>query len=169
MRKHGWMGKALLPALVLPILLSGCAQGMQAAEAGNAASGNKVLIAGTSSGFKEKVAEGLLKRLGTQDYYFRIIGLDALESQDTSAFGAVLLVNTCMAGKAGGKVSRFLAKDPANPKVIVFTTRGGEGKPVDFGVSDVKVDAVSAVSPSGNAEKAADDLAALIKARFRAP
>lgn len=161
--------RPIILALAAVSILGGCQPGMEAAEIGSATAGRKVLIAGTASAFKVKVVEGIVSRLGTQEYYFRIIGLDALETQDTTAFGAVLLVNTCMAGKAGGKVSRFLSKDPADPKVIVFTTRGGEGRPVDFPVPDLKVDAVSSVSSADLAEQRSGELASLIRARFAAP
>jgi len=168
MKKPTGMPRALVLALAPLLLVCGCQQDMQAAEEGAATAAKKVLIAGTASEFKAKVVEGIVSRLGTKDYYLRIIGLDALEKEDAGSFGAVLLVNACMAGKMDGRVTRFLSKNPSNPKVIVFTSRGGEGKPIDL-AAGVRVDAVSSVSPAGDAGKKADELAALIRARFATP
>jgi hypothetical protein len=155
----------VLALAVLP-LFAGCQLDMESVEMGDGAAARKVLIAGTTSDFKQKVVAGVIGRLGTQDYYFKIIGLDLLETEETKDFGAILLVNTLMGGKIDERVRRFLSKDPLNPKAVVFYTSGGEDPKPDFAKLDIRVDAVTSVSASDRVDKRAEELAAVLRARF---
>ena len=80
------MPRTILVCLIGAIALLGCRTNMATFEAGDANSARKVLIAGESSEFKERVVAGVIDRLGTQDWYFRIVGLDQLGAEQTEAY-----------------------------------------------------------------------------------
>ncbi len=147
-------------------LILGCTSNMTPRESGNSDAQKKVLIAGESSAFKEEVVAKLIGTLGTTDWYFRVVGLDRLEGQETGQYGAVLLVTAFKAGRIDARVSRFLGKDPMNAKVIVFFTRGTEDPMPEWSKPDIKVDAVSSASRNDRVEERAGQLAALIRKRF---
>lgn len=148
------------------LLVLGCASNMTPSEAGSTDAARKVLIAGDSSEFKLQVVARLMENLGTRDWYFRIVGLDRLEEQETEQFGAILLVAAFRAGHLDKRVSSCLRKDPSNPKVVVFFTRGTEDPMPERVRPDIRVDAVSSASRADRVEGRAEELAALIRKRF---
>ncbi len=156
----------MLIVLASALLVLGCASNMTPSEAGSADAARKVLIAGDSSAFKQQVVARLIDDLGTGDWYFRIVGLDRLEEQETGQFGAVLLVAAFKAGHLDKRVTRYLGKDPSNPKVVVFFTRGTDDPMPERARPDIKVDAVSSASRADRVESRAAELAALIRQRF---
>jgi hypothetical protein len=148
----------------------GCQEEMAYLEKGNPSAERKVLIAGTASEFKQDVVTQAIKNLGTEKYYFKIVGLDRLRKEDTSQYGAILLVARYAAGRMDGRVTQFLEKDPTNKKVIVFYTIGsGRADAVAAARerSGIKVDSVTSASMPALVEKRAEELAALIEARFK--
>lgn len=160
------MRKIMLISFAAALLVLGCAANMTPSEAGNSDAARKVLIAGDSSAFKVKVVARLIEDLGTRDWYFRIVGLDRLEEQETGQFGAILLVAAFRAGHLDKRVSSYLRKDPSNPKVIVFFTRGTEDPMPERVKPDIRVDAVSSASRADRVESRAEELALLIEKRF---
>jgi hypothetical protein len=148
------------------LLLPGCRTNMTRYEAGNADSAHKVLIAGEATAFKQAVVDGVIEKLGTRDWYFRVVGLDQLEAQETETFGAILLVAGYRAGRLDERVIRYLAKDPTNPRVVLFFTRGSEDPMPEKYKPDVRVDAVSSASREDRVESRAQQLADLLRRRF---
>lgn len=158
------MQKIILLSLVGLCLLSGCGKNMPPAKIGNIDSTQKVLITGQTSKFKEKVIGKVIETLEPRGYYFEIINANKLDKEETGQYGAVLLVTTVMAGKIDKQITRFLQKDPGNPKVIVFYTMGDENHPPpELGI---KVDAVTSASLSDRVDKRANQLITLIKDKF---
>ena len=160
------MQRIVCVGLAAALLIIGCASNMTPSEAGNADATKKVLIAGDSSAFKLQVVARLIDDLGTGDWYFRIVGLDRLEEQEAGQFGAILLVAAFKAGHLDKRVSNYLRRDPSNPKVIVFFTRGTEDPMPEQKKPDIRVDAVSSASRADRVETRATELAALIRKRF---
>jgi hypothetical protein len=158
--------KIMLISFAAALLVLGCATNMTPSEAGNSDAARKVLIAGDSSAFKVKVVARLIEDLGTRDWYFRIIGLDRLKEQETGQFGAILLVGAFKAGHLDKRVSSYLSKNPSNPKVVLFFTRGTEDPMPEQKKPDIRVDVVSSASRADRVETRAAELAALIKQRF---
>lgn len=158
-------------ACVIGLLFTaGCQDEMDYLEKGSASAQRKVLIAGTASEFKQDVVDRVIESLGTEDYYFRVIGLDRLKREDTGKYGAIILVARFAAAKLDRRVSRFLEEDPNNPKVIVFYTIGSEEAGVqDWAKPDIKVDTVTSASLPARVKERADELSALIEARFSKP
>ena len=151
--------------LVVLVLFCGCATNMTPSEQGNSASGRKVLIAGENTEFKQRLAAAVIEKLGTQDWYFRTIGLDQLAQFDTGPYRAVLVLAGFRAGRLDGRVLGFLGKDPSNQKVIVLYTRGTDDPMPESKRPDLKVDSISSASRSDRVELRAEQLASLIKER----
>ena len=149
------------------LFVCSCAKDMEAFEKGNIETPQKVLIAGTDSEFKQNVVNKIIETLGTEDYYFKIIGLNQLDKEETEPYGAILLISSFMAGKIDGRVTRFLQKDPTNPKVIVFYTIGSENTPPSGKVKpDIKADAITSASLPDRIDERVDQLVTLIEERF---
>jgi len=161
------MPKILIACIAGLFFFAGCVQDMELLEKGNRDAEKKVLIAGTQSEFKQKVIEKVMEKLGSKDYYFKIIGLDRLKAEETGPYGAIILVNAFMAGQLDGRVKEFLQQDPTNPKAIVFYTIGDENStPPDWAKPDIRVDAVTSASILERVGQRADELVAIIKNKF---
>lgn len=160
------MRKIILICLTGMFILCGCEKDNVSVEKGNVNSKRKVLIAGTTSDFKQAVIAKAVEKLGTQDYYFKTIGLNQLEKEKTENYGAILLVSAYMAGKIDGRITQFLQKHSVDPKVVVFYTQGTEDPLPARSSSDIKVDSISSASIADRVEKRAGELAALISKRF---
>ena len=158
------MRKPILLCLIGLFFIISCVPDMGLLEEGNRDASRKVLIAGQSSEFKEDVVNKVIKTLGKEEYYFKVIGLSELEKEKTKEYGAILLVTMIMARQIDGRVNQFVQNDPDNPKVIVFYTIGAEDHPPPK--PDIKVDAVSSASLSSRINEVAEELAALIEERF---
>ncbi|HUT65706.1 MAG TPA: hypothetical protein VMZ05_06105 [Spirochaetota bacterium] len=161
------MRKIIIISLVALLFTIGCQHDMLRLEKGNLTATQRVLIAGTTSEFKQNVVTRVMEKLGTVDYYFKIIGLDQLDKEETEQYGAILLVATFAAGQIDGRVTQFLQKDTTSQKVIVFYTYGSEDAGIpDWAKPDIKVDAVTSASLPNRVEERADELVILIKNRF---
>ncbi len=160
------MRRIAMVGLVGLLCLVGCKSNMAPSEAGNPNGMRRVLIAGEDTAFKRKLAAKVIEELGTPEWYFRIIGLNQLAEQETGQYGAIVLAAGYRAGRIDERVSTFLRKDPENPKVIVFYTRGAEGPMPDWAKAEIRVDSVSSASRDDRVELRAGQLAALIEERF---
>ena len=157
----------IIIGLIGLLFVCSCAKDMEAFEKGDIKASKKVLIAGTDSEFKQNVVNKVIETLGTEDYYFKIIGLEQLDKEETEPYGAILLINSFMAGKMDKRVTQFLQNDPDNPKVIVFYTIGSEGTPPSGeGKPDIEVDAVTSASLPDRIDERVDQLVTLIEERF---
>jgi hypothetical protein len=154
-------------AIIGLLFLCSCEQDVSPLEKGNVNAARKVLIAGTATAFKQSVILKVMEKLGTADYYFKVIGLNQLAGEETGRFGAILLVNAMMAGRLDGRVKQFLAKSAADPKVIVFYTRGTDDPMPSWFKLDPDVDSVTSASKSERADEWAEQLVKLIEKRFQ--
>jgi hypothetical protein len=166
MRRTVIAGLFILVSLFSAILLSGCRTNMVPYEAGDVGNSRKVLIAGEASEFKKNVVAEVIESLGTEDWYFRIIGLDQLEQEDTEHYGAILLITAMQGGRMSEKVITYLGQDPENPKMIVFFTRGSEDPLPEKYRLDIHVDAVSSASKDARVGLRAEQLVDLLERRF---
>jgi flavorubredoxin len=153
--------KKYLPVLLALVMLGGCKQDMSHKELGNAAAAKKILIAGDTSEFKEKVFKRVIEKIGSDNYAITVIGLDNLKKEDTDKYSVIVLGNTLWANKIDSRVEEFLKADPTNKKVIVFTSVGGElNKP------KLQVDAITSASQDDRIESRSTELANLIKKKL---
>jgi len=125
--------------LAVTLVAAGCSvphrltrkEDVSAREWNDPSARKRVLIASRSSEFKNEVVSELEASLrGEDDVYVKVIGVEALEREDVTPYGAVVLVNTCMAWQMDPAIASFLKEHPDNGRVIVLTTSGdGEWKP----------------------------------------
>jgi hypothetical protein len=160
------MKKFICAGAIGLLALCGCTQNMTPYEVGNAASAQKVLISGEATAFKQKVVTRVIEKLGTADWYYRIVGLDTLEQVDSREYGAILILVGFRGGKLDERLLRYLADNPDNPKVVVFFTTGMEAPLPEAARPDLKVDSVSSASIDDRVETRAEQLAALLRRRF---
>ena len=152
--------------LVGLIALVGCKKNMPSYEAGNVKSARKVLVAGEDTAFKRRVVAKVIEKLGTQDWYFRIIGLDQLSTQEAEQYGAILLLAGVQGGLLDERLTNYLKLDPTNEKLVLLYTRGVEGPLPESVKLDLQVDAVSSASRVDRMDMRAEQLAALLMRRF---
>jgi hypothetical protein len=160
------MPKIVLISLIALVVFCGCWNDMVPYEAGAVDTPRKVLIAGEDSEFKRDVVARVIETLGTDEWYFRVIGLDQLQEQDTEPYGAILLVAAYRAGRLDERVSTYLNTDPQNAKAILFFTRGTEDPMPEKNKPDIRIDAVSSASKDTRVEQRAEQLVALIEQRY---
>jgi hypothetical protein len=160
------MPKIILTTLITVIVFCGCRTNMVPYEAGDADNPRKVLIAGEDSEFKRKVVARVIEILGTELWYFRVIGLDQIRKQETEQYNMILLVAAYRAGRLDQRVTTYLSKDPQNPKTILFYTRGSEEPMPEKNKPDIQVDAVSSASKDERVEERAAQLVSLLEQSF---
>jgi hypothetical protein len=153
--------------LLALLLVLGCSTNMASFEIGDPESSRRVLVAGEQTEFKKQVVEGMIEKLGTKSWYIRVIGLDQLAEEDTALYGAIALVAGYRAGRLDQRVSDFLAPNPTDPRIVVFYTRGTEDPMPVRSKPDLRVEAISSASKKDREGLRAEQLAALIEARFR--
>jgi hypothetical protein len=150
--------------------IMGCTTNMKPFEEGDRSSSKKVLIAAEGSGFKKAVVEAVIERLGTEEWYFRGIGLGELtetSEDEVEQYGAVLIVCKMTGGRVESQARAFVDKERRNPKLVVLMTTGGDGTLPEGAQSDLnKVDAVSSASKTAYVEESAEEIAALLQERF---
>ena len=152
--------------LTFAVFLCGCVQDMEQLEAGSPDAARKVLIAGTASDFKNAVIQEVIADLGTEGYYFKIIGLNLLAAEPADGFGAVVLVSAYRVGRYDGRVLKYIDAHPDDPRLIVFLTRGTDEPLADQAKPNMAGDAISTASRMDRVPDRAEELAALIKIRF---
>ncbi len=160
------MRKMLVVLMAALMGLTGCAADMPTMETGVATAPRRVLIAATASAFKQKVVKGVIARLGSGDYYVKVIGLGGLAQEDTASYGAVVLVGPFRAGRLDRRITDWLKDHPADPRTVVFYTRGSDGPMPENFRPKLDVDAVSAASVEGRVNERAGQLIDLILRRF---
>jgi hypothetical protein len=161
------MRKAVIVGLIGVLCLLGCKTDMEPYEAGNRTSARKVLVVAEDSEFKRDVVATVIERLGTQDWYFSVVGLDQLARVDTGQFGAILLVCSVRGGRLDERASAYLERDPTNAKAVLLFTCGVDGPVPELRDKlDLRVDAVSSASRDDRVSVRAEEVAALLEKRF---
>ncbi len=160
------MKKAVAILLCCVPLLWSCASNMAVSEYGSASNGKKVLIAGENTGYKQQLAAEVIRAVGTESCYFRVVGLNQLETMDAAPYQAIVLLAGYRMGRLDGRAAKYLQRDPENPKVILFVTGGNDDPRPKDEMPDVKVDSISSASLVDKVGMRADQLAALITERL---
>lgn len=160
------MPKIILVIFITVIVLGGCKTNMVPYEAGNADSPCKVLIAGEDSEFKRNVVTRVIEVLGTEECFFRVIGLNKIQEQETEQYNAILLITSYRAGRLDRRVTRYLSKDPPKTKTILFYTGGSDDPMPEKNKPNIQVDAVSSASNDSRVYERAAQLVSLLEQRF---
>ena len=135
-------------ALLLTIIFSCTTRYVTTSEYGGPNATSRVLIAATSTDFKDAVIEKVSKKLAGDDIYVKVIDLRIVDDEESEKFDAVILVSTLHYGHIDGNVSAFLSKSNTaeKSKIIVLIT---SGEP-DWKAENLEVDAISSASHSKN-------------------
>jgi hypothetical protein len=160
------MPKIILVILTTVIVLCGCKTNMVPYEAGKADSPCKVLIAGEDSEFKRNVVTRVIEILGTEECFFRVIGLNQIQEQETEQYDAIILITAYRAGRLDRRVTRYLSKDPQKAKTILFYTGESDDPMPEKNKPNIQVDAVSSASKDSRVDERAAQLVSLLEQRF---
>ena len=120
----------------------------------------KVLIATQGSTFKDAVVAAVVKEVGYQRVFIKVIDVSGLGSVDEDRWNAVVLIHTTEAWKLQPDVERFLARMEHPEKVILVTTSGsGEWKTDKF-----DIDTITAASGPAEEASVANEIIGRVKA-----
>jgi hypothetical protein len=135
-------------ALLLTIIFSCTTRYVTTSEYGDSNATSRVLIATTSTDFKDVVIEKVSKTLAGEGIYVKVIDLKTVDHEESENFDAIMLVSTLHYGYMDGNVSAFLSKSNTKEKskIIVLTTSGDQ----DWKAENLEVDAISSASRSNN-------------------
>jgi len=121
----------------------------------------KVLIASRASAFKQALVDRLTGAFANRPVYIKIIGIEALENEDASAYSAVIIINTAMGWTVDIPVEKFLKKYGKMDSIIVMTTsNGGDVQP---DLENRNIDAISSASVLDQAGPLADTIIAKVE------
>jgi hypothetical protein len=110
--------------LVGAILLVACSlRSVETSESGGlTTSAARILIATENSKFKRAVVSDVRQGLKPENPYIKVIDVKALRGESTYDYDAVVIVNTCMAGRPDPRVEEFIENAAQKHKLVVLTT-----------------------------------------------
>ena len=124
---------------------------------------SKVLIATQNSRFKGEVISEIKKSLGDNVKYIKVVDVKWLPNESVDNYRAIVILNTCMAGRPDPRVESFIDNIQDKKKLVVLTT----GRLDSWKPESPEVDAItsaSTMSKSGVvARTIADKVLAIIK------
>jgi hypothetical protein len=84
----------------------------------------KVLIVSRGSDFKRALVDTIRDAFKGDSVYVKCTGLTKLKNEDASAYGAIVIINTCMGWDWDRNIHAFLKGRQDTAHVIVLTTSG---------------------------------------------
>ncbi len=152
-------------ALLLTIIFSCTTRYVTTSEYGDLNATSRVLIATTSTDFKDAVIEKVSEKLAGDDIYVKVIDLKAVDHEESEKFCAIMLVSTLRYGDFDGYVSAVLGKSNTEEKskIIVLTTSGES----DWKAENLEVDTISSASYSNNISPIANQVAEKIRLKCK--
>jgi hypothetical protein len=160
------MGKTLVLIATCALMICACVGDMKTMEKGDPSAPRKVLVVAAESGYKVKLIETMIARLGTNGFYYKITGFAGLETEDLAPYGAIVIAAPLVAGRIDAQASAVCQKHSTDARIIAFVTTGTEHSLQDKMRSALPADAVSAASAMERVDERAEELVALIRKRF---
>lgn len=121
----------------------------------------KVLIVSRGSDFKRALVDRIKDAFKGDSVYVKCTGLTKLKKEDASAYGAIVIINTCMAWDWDRNIHAFLKGKKDAKNVIVLTTSGsGKWLPKKIPAG---VDAIASASEKTGADVVAADIVGRIR------
>ena len=124
---------------------------------------SKVLIATQNSRFKGEVVSEIKKDLGDKVKYIKVVDVKWLPNESVDNYRAIVILNTCMAGRPDPRVESFIDNIPNKQKLVVLTT----GRLDSWKPESPEVDAITSASTMSEAgvmaRTIADKVLAIIK------
>ena len=103
---------------------------------------DRVLVATQNSDFKQAVIQAIRDRLENNSNYIKVIDVKKLPYESTEGYDAVIILNTCMAGRPDPRVESFIDDSTEKEKIVVLTT----GRLDSWKPESPRVDAMSSAS-----------------------
>lgn len=169
MKSHRMLSPIALIVMASTLALIGCREDIEPFEVGNPSSERRVLVAAEQTTFKEAVVNRVLEDVGTDDIYFNVVGLDALEEEEAAHYGAVLLVCWYSGGRVDRRATGFIrdTRRRDRDRIIVFYTAGAESPLPEAARRELHdVDAIGSVSRRAKIEQSAQEIAARINSKL---
>jgi hypothetical protein len=157
---------------ILGLLLAGCAipqrfwpqKDIVGSGVSDRPGEHTVLIASRSTEYKKQLVAELQKQLSAAQILHKTIGVRQLEKVDPTGYGAVIVINTCIAWGIDQDISTFLDGQETTANIILLTTSGeGTWLPDKHGR---KFDAISGASVEANVGDVARDLMVRIRTKL---
>jgi len=103
---------------------------------------SKVLIATQNSQFKGEVLSEIKKALGEDVSYIKVVDVKRLPNESVDQYSAVVILNSCMAGRPDPRVESFIDNIQDKNKLVVLTT----GRLDSWKPESPEVDAITSAS-----------------------
>jgi nucleoside-triphosphatase THEP1 len=84
----------------------------------------KVLVVSRDSEFKRTIVDKIKDAFKGEPVFIKGVGLTKLKNEDASAYGAIVIINTCMSWDWDNNIHAFLKGKQNAGNVIVLTTSG---------------------------------------------
>jgi hypothetical protein len=116
----------------------------------------RMLVASRSSEFKDALIRGIEEGFERESVSIKFIGLQNLRHESAEEYGAVVLINTCIAWSLDSQVDAFLHKYRDTGNIIVVTTSGdGHWEPKK---QNRRFDTVASASEAARVDEVAGEI-----------
>jgi hypothetical protein len=116
---------------------------------------SKMLIATQDSQFKGEVLSEIKKALGENISYIKVVDVKRLPKESVDQYSAIVILNTCMAGRPDPRVESFIDEIPDKAKLVVLTT----GRLDSWKPDSPEVDAITSASTMSEIDAVARTIA----------
>lgn len=126
---------------------------------------SKVLIATQNSQFKGEVLSEIKKALGEDVSYIKVVDVKRLPNESVDQYSAVVILNSCMAGRPDPRVESFIDDIPDKGKLVVLTT----GRLDSWKPDSSEVDAITSASTMSETDAVARTIADKVRVIINSP
>ena len=118
----------------------------ESAEYGPPKSEKRVLLAGTTSDFRDAVAQALVDSLVADSAHVETGAFKHLNNRDPSEWGSIVVFNTCIGWDIENRAREFITSHPDYRGFVLFTTSGDPDSCCSSSKLPKGIDAVSSGS-----------------------
>ena len=126
---------------------------------------SKVLIASQNSQFKGEVLSEIKKALGEDVSYIKVVDVKRLPNESVDQYSAIVILNSCMAGRPDPRVESFIDEVPDKWRLVVLTT----GRLDSWKPDSADVDAISSASSKSETDTVARIIADKVRIIINSP
>ena len=120
---------------------------------------SKMLIATQDSQFKGEVLSEIKKALGENVSYIKVVDVKRLPNESVDQYSAIVILNSCMAGRPDPRVESFIDDITDKKKLVVLTT----GRLDSWKPDSSEVDAITSASTMSETDAVAREIADKVK------
>ena len=126
---------------------------------------SKVLIVTQKSRFKGEVVSEIKKALGENVSYIKVVDVKRLPKESVDQYSAIVILNSCMAGRPDPRVESFIDDIPDKKKLVVLTT----GRLDSWKPDSPEVDAITAASTMSETDAVARTIVDKVRIIINSP